>query len=188
MFTHGRTARRSITFIGFFTNLHLSGHLREVFVEKRHNRWTVQKFLKLQIGFEKVKLTRQAVWGAQRWTRTCRSPQPAQREGTPSAPRLGSPPWGPFWWGGHWAIFSWVSFQYISEVDDAWAWDSTRAGTVSHETLIYFCLGLPPHTHTHWLILEAHIVHGKRWNDVHVLSLVQRNVFVHGPGWSGMKV
>ena len=126
MFTHGRTARRSITFIGFFTNLHLSGHLREVFVEKRHNRWTVQKFLKLQIGFEKVKLTRQAVWGAQRWTRTCRWPQPAQREGTPSAPRLDSPPWwGPFWWGGHWAIFSWASFQYFSEVDDAWAWDST---------------------------------------------------------------
>ena len=169
MFTHGRTARRSITFIGFFTNLHLSGHLRGVF---------------LQIQIEKVKLTRQAVWGAQRWTRTCRWPQPAQREGTPSAPRLGSPPWGPFWWGGHWAIFSWVSFQYISEVDDAWAWDSTWAGTGSHETLI--CLGLQ-------LILEAHIVHGKRWNDVHVLSLVRRNVFVlsanvHWPGWSGMKV
>ena len=52
-----------------------------------------------------------------------------------------------------------------------------------------FAWGCP----THLLILEAHIVHGKRWNDVHVLSLVRRNVFVlsanvHWPGWSGMKV
>ena len=45
--------------------------------------------------------------------------------------------------GGYSAIFSYSSFQYFSEVDDAWAWDCAWTGRSSHETLIYFCLGLP---------------------------------------------